>query len=72
MTTADTEIYQSRAGLARRARRDLLAVVLIVAGGVGFDVCMWMVNSWAGVAVLCLYIAGVGVHLGMDREGARG
>jgi hypothetical protein len=71
VTTPDAEIRESAASLARRARRDLLSVVLIVVGAGGFDVSVWMVNRWAGIAVLFLYVAGAGVVVGMDREGAR-
>lgn len=49
----------------------MLAVVLIVVGVVGCGVCTAMVSLWAAGAVLSLIIAGVGVAIGLDREGAR-
>lgn len=56
---------------ARRARLDLVSIVLLVLGAVGFDVCMWLLGWKLGVAVLCLYIVAGGVAIGIDREGAR-
>jgi hypothetical protein len=70
VTTPDAEIRDSAASLARRARLDLLSIVLIVVGAGGFDVSVWMVDWRAGIAVIFLYIAAAGVVVGMDREGA--
>jgi hypothetical protein len=71
VTTPNAEIRDSAASLARRARRDLIALVLIVAGAGGFLVAAWMVDWRAALAVLSLYVAGAGAVVGMDREGAR-
>lgn len=71
MTTPDAEIRDSAATLARRARLDLVSLVCLVVGLGGFDVLAWMVDWRAGLAVICLYVAGAGVVVGLDREGVR-
>lgn len=71
MTTPDAEIRNSAASLAKRARLDLLSIVLLLVGAGGFAVSVWMVNRWAGLAVIFLYITGAGVVVGMDRQGVR-
>lgn len=71
MTTPDAGIRDSAATLTRRARLDLLSIVLLVVGAGGFVVSVWMVDWRAGLAVLFLYVAGAGVVVGLDREGVR-
>lgn len=71
MTIPDAEPRLAAGSFARRARLDFLSIVLILAGAVGFDVVVWLMDWRAGLAVIFLYIAAAGVAVGTDREGGR-
>jgi uncharacterized membrane protein (DUF441 family) len=52
---------------ATRVRRDTVAVVLILLGGIGLAVTTWLVDPLLCAALVSGTVLGVGVYLGFER-----
>lgn len=68
MTIPDAEPRTSDE-LAARTRRDVAAVVLILAGVCGLFTVAWLVDPLAFAALGCLTAIAAGAALGYDRSG---
>ena len=65
----DDPPYTATPTVRDRARRELVALILMIVGIGGLVVCAFLWAPLAGAAAMCLLVAAVGAWLGYDPFG---